>query len=106
MRVRAPLIPEVAFVELPPKKSVFVVSVDIQARILTLLLTVLVEHQDIATVEVDGVGSAEAGKTATDDNDTRRSHDELVIWYVWYRKRSLLMERRDGRSRTSGLYEK
>lgn len=42
-----------------------------------LRLTVLVQHKDVATIEVDSVGGAQAGETATDDNDTRRSHDEL-----------------------------
>lgn len=59
-------------------------------------LTVLVEHEDVATIEVDGVGGAEAGKAATDNNDTRRGHDELFYVLMQVKER-VVMEREDER---------
>ena len=63
MRVRAPLMPDVAFVELPPKKPVQIVGLTLgrdicrrsEHHIEASLLTLLVEDDNVATSEVDGV---------------------------------------------------
>ena len=61
MRVRAPLIPEVAFVEFPPMKSASRVSGSNDGeKIEQGGLTVLVEQDDISASEVNGVSSAQA----------------------------------------------
>lgn len=62
MRVRAPLIPDVALVELPPKKS----SLHQQSlRLLSIdILTVLVQQKDVSAVQIDGMGSTETGHYA------------------------------------------
>lgn len=67
-------------------------------------LTVLVEHEDVATIEVDCVGGAEAGKAATDNNDTRRGHDELFYVLRQVVERVVMNERMKGR--TTGRAEK
>lgn len=71
VRVKAPLIPEVALVELPPMKSSDTVSRGSEEGFGSAARqekdgrggrhTVLVEKQHIATRQVDGVSSAQAG---------------------------------------------
>jgi hypothetical protein len=66
VRVRAPLIPDVALVELPPMKSGKAhMSGQRAPRALRIgkirILTVLVEQQNISAGEVDGVSGAQAG---------------------------------------------
>lgn len=58
--MRAPLIPDVAFVELPPMKSGRM-SETSSSRSLMSKLTVLVKENNISTGQVDGVSSAQAG---------------------------------------------
>ncbi|KAI7360325.1 hypothetical protein KC320_g191 [Hortaea werneckii] len=63
VRVRAPLIPEVALVELPPMKS-GMPSANNHRETLHMLreqLTVLIQQHDIAAGKVNGVSSTQAG---------------------------------------------
>ena len=64
VRVKAPLIPEVALVELPPMKSKPHVRRAYYCSVNTVR-TVLVEKKHIATSEVYGMGSAQAGNCAS-----------------------------------------
>lgn len=90
MRVRAPLIPEVAFVELPPKKAG---NVSLGSSRLGQFLetrpfaheevvrqfrrrTLLVENEDIAAVQVDGVSGTETGHCRGDGQQMRGASGE------------------------------
>jgi hypothetical protein len=68
--------PEVALVELPPKKSAQLVSTLSHHEKAEAGRTVLVEDEHIATIQVDSVRSAEAREATADNNDTRRGHGE------------------------------
>lgn len=63
--MRAPLIPEVALVELPPKKPSLVSEVLGSSRVYRVAdmegLTVLVQDDDITAVEVDRMCGTETG---------------------------------------------
>lgn len=58
MRVKAALIPDVAFVELPPKKSTPQLVADCVAK--SFVLTVLVKKENVASGKIDGMRSAQA----------------------------------------------
>lgn len=60
VRVRAPLIPEVALVEFPPKKPEEIIKpYSTMNGEVSDLQTLLVENKNISTSQVQGVGSAE-----------------------------------------------
>jgi len=60
VRVRAPLIPEVALVEFPPKKPKGIIKLySTMNGEVSDLQTLLVENKNISTIQVQGVGSAE-----------------------------------------------
>ena len=71
-------------------------------------LTVLVQDQDVATIEVDGMRSAEAGKATADNNDTRWGHLKVFCGYRWHGKKVLMSaltgkdERKNSVGRTRG----
>lgn len=86
--------PEVALVEFPPKKPVEVL--DDSRRNILLQHTLLIQNNDIATGQVDGMRSAEAGHcsdvsnqlsgvmedgtlTSTTNNNNSGCHFELCV---------------------------
>lgn len=90
--VRAPLIPDVALVELPPKKPSGGVSVTRDCGIddngcdaREFALTLLVENDDIPTGQIDGMGSAQPRHCDTSrlapgsvDTDTDIDADDVM----------------------------
>lgn len=82
MRVRAPLIPEVALVELPPKKaekSAYCFETGEMDY-----LTLLIENEDVSTIEVDGVGGTETGHCNGQQRTILRRRE---ITYIHHRRR-------------------
>lgn len=62
VRVRAPFIPDVAFVEFPPKNPEYGDQLQLKSLFsILILLTLLVEHDYVATSEINGVRCAETG---------------------------------------------
>ena len=60
VRVRAPLIPEVALVEFPPKNPKEIIKLySIMNGEVSDLQTLLVENKNISTSQIQGVSSAE-----------------------------------------------
>lgn len=72
VRVNAPLMPEVAFVEFPPKKPVIWLAMIVFEWVAEGDVTLLIENDDVAAVLVDGMSGAQA-------RHCKRAHRSAII---------------------------